>query len=241
MENLPVYIALLFGLSAAVAVYSFYRASRRSATVLYIILAWIAVQTIIGLTGFYTNTNVLPPRFLLLTIPPFALVILLFVFKKGRRFIDSLDIRQLTLLHMIRIPIEVVLLFLFLNKAIPKIMTFEGQNFDIVSGLLSPLVYYFVFVKRRWGNKVLLVYNVVCLALLINIVVTAILALPYPTQRIAFDQPNIGLLYFPFILLPAVVVPLVLLSHLASIRLLVSRSSAADREKSILPATQYFQ
>ncbi|HUQ96495.1 MAG TPA: hypothetical protein VM010_02440, partial [Chitinophagaceae bacterium] len=43
--------------------------------------------------------------------------------------------------------------------------------------------------------------------------------------QLAFDQPDIAVLYFPFVLLPGVVVPVVLLSHLAAIRqLLVKRS-----------------
>jgi hypothetical protein len=239
MENVPVYVALLFGLTTAITVFIFYKASRRSARVLFIILGWLLLQSIVSLTGFYTNTAVLPPRFLLLTIPPLVLIISLFVVKKGRRFIDSLDIKQLTLLHIIRIPVEIVLLFLFLNKAIPKIMTFEGQNFDILSGLLSPVVYYFVFVKRKWGRTALLVWNFLSLALLVNIVTIAVLALPYPIQQLAFDQPNRGLLYFPFVLLPAVVVPLVLFSHLASIRLLVSRSECSGKLRQ--PVIQYFQ
>jgi hypothetical protein len=40
----------------------------------------------------------------------------------------------------------------------------------------------------------------------------------FPFQQFAFDQPNIAVLYFPFIWLPSCVVPLVLLSHLAAIR-----------------------
>jgi hypothetical protein len=59
---------------------------------------------------------------------------------------------------------------------------------------------------------------VICLGLLINIVSNAILSAPFPFQQFAFDQPNIAVLYFPFIWLPCCVVPLVLLSHLAAIR-----------------------
>ncbi|HVF96549.1 MAG TPA: hypothetical protein VM871_04480, partial [Flavisolibacter sp.] len=37
----------------------------------------------------------------------------------------------------------------------------------------------------------------------------------------AFDQPNIAVLYFPFIWLPSFIVPVVLLSHLVCIRQLL--------------------
>jgi hypothetical protein len=59
------------------------------------------------------------------------------------------------------------------------------------------------------------------LGLLINIVVNAALSAPSVVQQFAFEQPNIAILYFPFNLLPAVIVPLVLFSHLAAIRQLL--------------------
>jgi len=103
----------------------------------------------------------------------------------------------------------------------PGLMTFEGRNFDILSGLSAPIVWYFAFVKRRLKKPVLLVWNFLCLGLLINVAVNAVLSAPTRFQQFAFDQPNIALGYFPFLLLPACIVPIVLLSHVASIRLLI--------------------
>jgi hypothetical protein len=67
------------------------------------------------------------------------------------------------------------------------------------------------------------VWNFICLGLLLNIVINAILAAPFPFQQFAFDQPNRGVLYFPFIWLPGFIVPAVLLSHLVNIRQLLSQ------------------
>ncbi|MGR9839057.1 hypothetical protein ACUOH4_26735, partial [Escherichia coli] len=91
--------------------------------------------------------------------------------------------------------------WLFLHKAIPDLMTFEGRNFDIVSGLTAPLVYYFAFIKKRVGRTTLILWNIICLLLVINVVVTSILSSPTSFQQLAFDQPNIGILYSPFVLL----------------------------------------
>jgi hypothetical protein len=68
---------------------------------------------------------------------------------------------------------------------------------------------------------VLLIWNVVCLGLLVNIVVIAILSVPTAFQQFGFDQPNIAIGQFPYVWLPSVVVPIVLLSHLVIIRSLV--------------------
>jgi hypothetical protein len=218
METLPIYISLVFVLVTALTVFLFYKASGNSKTVLLIITGWLAVQTIPGLAGFYLNTGLVPPRFALLLLPPLALIAVLFFTKKGKAFIDGLDLKTLTILHIIRVSVEMVLLWLAIHKTIPYLMTFEGQNFDILSGLSAPVVYYFAFVKKSMGRTALLIWNFICLGLLINVVVRAILAIPSPFQQLAFDQPNIAVAYFPFVWLPACVVPIVLFSHLVAIR-----------------------
>lgn len=228
MEHVPLYISIIFGLITIATVLLFCKAANYSKLTLLILLFWLIVQTFISLSGFYTITTTIPPRFLLLVVPPLLLIAGLFITKKGRRFIDNLDLKTVTILHTIRIGVELVLLWLFLHKTVPQIMTFEGRNFDIVAGLTAPLIFYFGFIKKALGRKIVLIWNFVCLGLLINIVVTAILSAPFPFQKLAFDQPNIAVLYFPFVWLPCCVVPIVLLSHIASIRQLVTNKKKSS-------------
>jgi hypothetical protein len=203
----------------------FIRAANGNKTVLFILVAWLALQGFVGYSGFYTNTKGVPPRFMLSIVPAFVGIILLFATSKGRQFLNRLNLQSLTLLHIVRIPVEMVLFWLFVHKTVPQVMTFEGHNFDILSGITAPIIW---FVTKNNGNRpLLLIWNIVCLGLLLNIVITAVLAAPFNFQQIAFDQPNIAVLYFPFVWLPACVVPLVLLSHLAAIRQLVVTSSKA--------------
>lgn len=218
MENLPLYINLVFGLITILTIWIFYKATHNSKITLLILVIWLAIQTFIGISGFYTVTDILPPRFLLLVLPPLVFILILFATSKGRQFIDSLDTKILVILHIIRIPVELVLFWLFVNNTVPELMTFEGRNYDILSGLSAPVIYYFGFVKKQLNSKMILLWNLICLGLLINIVVLAILSAPFPFQKFAFDQPNIAVLYFPFNWLPACIVPLVLFSHLATIR-----------------------
>ena len=218
MENLPIYISILFGLITLLTVGLFYKATNRSILSLVILLTWLVIQAVIALTNFYTVTDTIPPRFLLLVMPPILFIILLFATNKGRIFIDSLDIKALTLLHIVRVPVEIVLFRLFIYKMIPELMTFEGRNFDVISGISAPLIYYFGFVQKQLSNKIIIIWNVLCLMLLFNIVINAVFSAPFPFQKFAFDQPNIAILYFPFNWLPSCVVPIVLFSHIVAIR-----------------------
>jgi hypothetical protein len=224
MENVFSFSASLFALTVALSIYLFYKAAHHSKTALFVLLGWALLQSAVGLGGFYTKTAGLPPRIMLTVVPTIIAMIFLFVTGKGRVFIDGLDKGMLTLLSVVRIPVEIVLFLLFTSGSVPKLMTFEGANFDVLSGISAVLVYFLVFRKKVWGNKALLIWNFICLALLINIVVIAVLSVPSDLQRLSFEQPNIAVLYFPFVLLPAVVVPLVLFSHLASIRQLLKKN-----------------
>ena len=213
-------MSLLFELTVAITIYLFYRATPSSKIFLAIVIAWVVIQAILGLSGFYYLSKDVPPKLPLLVGPPTVLIIMLFLIKKGRLFIDGLSIANLTLVHSVGLFVELVLYFLFVYKYVPKAMTFEGSNFDILSGLSAPIVYYFGFVKNGLNRGILIAWNIICLVLLINAARLAVLSMPN-FGLIGAEQPDIALGLFPFILLPAVIVPLVLFAHLASIRNLV--------------------
>ena len=223
MESLSPSVYIIFGANFFLAVWLFMKAAHYARPVLVIITLWTILQSAVGLSGFYSDIHTMTGRFPLLAFPPLIFLLFLFVTPKGRAFIDGLSIGGLTIFHIIRIPVEIVLFFLFVDHAIPKAMTFEGANFDILSGLSAPLIYYFGFVKKRLGKPVLIAWNIVCILLLLNVVRIAALSLPARFHQFGFEQPNIAVGYFPFLLLPSCLVPLVLFSNLAAIRQLMTK------------------
>lgn len=226
LNNLPAYIAILFGATTLAVVYIFYSAIKNKAgTVLTIVVSWLILQVVLTLNGFYTNIHPTPQKMLLVGFPPIATIFTLFLTQSGRKFVDSLSPEKLTWLHTSRIAVEIVLYFLFVHKAIPQLMTFEGRNFDIIAGITAPVVAWFGFKKQKLSRFIIIVWNIICLLLVLNITINAVLSLPTPFQQFAFDQPNIAVIYFPFVWLPAFVVPVVIFSHIAVIRKLVNKNS----------------
>jgi len=223
IEQLPLYVSLLFILTALVTAWLLLRSIGRSESaslparlLLFLIPFWFVLQGILGVGDFYHFVDAVPPRVFLFGILPVLLLIAsYFVF--FRKFVEGLSLRALTILHVIRIPVELVLLFLFQSGQVPQIMTFEGRNFDILSGLTAPVIYFLAFRKARPNKTILITWNLVALGLLFNIVSIAILSMKSPLQKLAFDQPDVALGYFPFIWLPTIVVPIVLFSHLAAL------------------------
>jgi hypothetical protein len=222
MENIPLYISLVFIATAIFTLFFLYRAGNKSTIILLVALLWMVLQSVIAATGFYQQTTTVPPRFLLTILPSLILILALFLTRRGKKWINSFNTTWLTHLHIVRIPVELVLLWLFMYQQLPQLMTFEGRNFDILSGITAPFVAFFGYKKLKLNTVILLAWNFICLALLLNIVIIAVLSAPFPFQQLAFNQPNVAILHFPFVLLPSFIVPVVLFSHLVCIRKLTN-------------------
>lgn len=235
IEGVPSYVSPMFIATTFLTVgFLFYAIKRASAetlpgrSVLFLTAFWMLFTGAIAIGGFYQVTDALPPRiFIFGALPAILVGIALVIFFPA--FIKSLPLTILTLLHLIRIPIELVLYWLAHSGSIPTAMTFEGNNFDILSGITAPIIYFLAFRGGKTNRWLLIAWNIAALLLLINIVTTAILAFPSPMQQIAFDQPNRAVMYFPFIWLPAVVVPIVFFAHIAAFRKLFSSPDTEAR------------
>jgi hypothetical protein len=219
LTNIPGSVIATFLLTVVLTFFLFVNATGNKVIVAIILLVWLTITGILSFREVFQNTDSVPPRLLLVMTPAILFIILLLVTKRGRRFTDNLDLKKLTLLHIVRIPVEIVLYLLAAHKLVPGLMTFAGRNFDILSGITAPVMYFFCFRNSQLKNRsLLLVWNFISLALLLNIIINALLSAPFPIQQFAFDQPNIAVLYFPFTWLPCFIVIIVLYSHLAAIR-----------------------
>ena len=223
LNSLPFFVTIIFIATVLLTFFLFSKATDNNKTVAITSAGWLLLNAALALGGYYKNTSTTPPHFFLAIMPPLVVMVLVFTTRKGKQLVSDTDIRMLTLLSVVRIPVEIVLYWLFLNKAVPELMTFAGRNFDIISGLTSPVVYFLCFKGKVVRNKkILLVWNFISLLLLLNIVINAVFSAPFSFQQFAFDQPNIAVLYFPFVWLPCYIVMVVLFSHLVSIKKLTS-------------------
>jgi 4-amino-4-deoxy-L-arabinose transferase-like glycosyltransferase len=224
MNYLPLPIVVFFLGVTALALFLFGRAVRGSKSAIVVSVAWMVLQSAVALSGFYLFTNTVPPHFILAVAPPIILIAGLFLTQAGRSFVDRMDLKWCILVHTIRIFVEVTLYWLFLYKQVPALMTFEAGNLDILAGLTVPFVWW-AFNTGKIGRRGLFIWNALGLLSVLNALGRAMLSAPFRFQRFAFDQPTFAILHFPFVLLPAFIVPAVLLCHFAVFRKLTSPMS----------------
>lgn len=232
IETVPGYVSITFILTTFLTVGFLLHAVKQTvyettpAKILIFLLAfWILFQGLLALSGFHQKPDTFPPRIILFGVLPALLLITAYFIFFRQNFIEKLPLKILTILHVVRIPVELVLLWLFQNQLVPQSMTFEGRNFDILSGFTAPIIYLLAFRGGKINRLLLVVWNVFALILLFNIVVTAILAFPAFNPNTTPELQNRAVTFFPYVWLPTVIVPIVFFSHLASLWKLYKNSA----------------
>ncbi len=226
IKDLPTWVNALFLLSFFLCLVFFFFANNRPLRLSLLLLLWCGIHSILAHKGFYLNTEANPPRFALVLIPSMLLVVIGLLPRSRKWFLKNRNIQFSTSLHSVRIGVELVLYGLFLHKMVPELMTFSGRNFDILAGLSALIILILINLKRiNW--QALIIWNLMGLALVCFILVNGILSAELPFQQFAFDQPNRGIAYFPFILLPAFIVPVVIWTHLSDLVVLFHKKEDA--------------
>lgn len=220
IQDLPLYVYLVFFGALFLAIYMFYLATYKNKIIIGAVIIIGIFHSVLAVYGFYENTDTVPPRLLMVLIPNIIIILVAVFSTKMQAWMQSLSFKHLTFLHSVRVPVELVIYWIFVAGYMPRLMTFEDGNLDILIGIAAPVVGFFSFRGKQMNKKALWILNIASIIFLVNIVVRAVLSAPGILQTLAYDQPNTGILYFPFVLLPGIIVPLVLLSNIAGFFLL---------------------
>jgi hypothetical protein len=215
-----VFVATVVGVAAVI----FYGLARegRLAVALGVLALWLVPPAVAARAGVLDRyDSVPPPVFLMVATYTVATSALAFS-RLGDRLIVSLGLAGVIGLQGFRIAVEWVLHRLYLDGAIPVQMTYAGRNFDIVSGVTGAALGLWLLLGRPVSKGVAAAWNVLGLALLVNIVTIAILSTPVPFRAFMNEPANRLPGVFPFVWLPMFLVQVALLGHLLVFRMLRS-------------------
>jgi hypothetical protein len=190
---------------------------------IFSLIGWFIVVAALSLSGFIQDFTSLPPKFLIVIIIPLIAIIIITFSKTLKEILGVIPPQHIIRLQVFRVFVELLLWFLFIKNVVPVQMTFEGRNFDVLAGLTSIIVAYLAY-KNHLSKTVLVIWNVLCLGLLINIVAIALLSAPTPFRVFMNEPANTIVAYFPVVLLPAFLVPLAYGLHFFSLRQLLLKS-----------------
>lgn len=185
-------------------------------TVLGLII-WCVFVSAWSMSGRMADFSMFPFNVMPIIAIPLITVIIITFSKTFKEIIIHIPQQNLIRLQSFRIFVEVLLWALFIANIAPVQMTFEGRNFDVLSGI-SALIIAYLIAKNSISKTVLVIWNYACLGLLINIVGVALLSMPTPFQVFMNKPVNTVVTQFPISLLPGLLVPLAYALHFFSLR-----------------------
>jgi hypothetical protein len=198
-------------------------ARRRRAAL--VVGAWLIVTGAAAANGALASFERTPPPVMAVVALSAVMSTAFALSGAGRLVAHALPVSMLVGFHAFRLPLELILHRLGYEGVLPIQMTFDGMNFDIVTGASAVAVALWASTGSM-PRAVLWLWNLVGLALLATIVTIAILSTPMPFRVFMNDPANTIITTFPWIWLPAVLVQAAWIGHLLLFRRLLARERA---------------
>jgi hypothetical protein len=186
--------------------------------------AWVSYATALGYLGtrlFPAGASRLP---MLLAVPAVGLVVFCARSHFAGQLARTIPPYALIGLESFRIGVELFLHQLWVLGLVPKMLTYDGANFDLLIGLSAPIVAWLLSTKRL-APRVAIAWNLLGIAMLANVVVRSVLTTPGPTHLLITDVANRAVTHFPYTFIPGLLAPIAVLLHLLAIRGLRSTQS----------------
>lgn len=187
----------------------------------FFIGGYLLLMGMLALDQYFADFRGTPPHIAFAVIVAFLGASAISFHPVTLRWVREFPQRWLIGLQSFRVIIEIQLYFLFTAGFLPKAMTFEGQNFDILVGLSAPLVAWMVHRAHRQkldARKLVTAWNILGMLMITNILVRGILSMPTKFQIFTDKPDSIGMTFFPWIWLPTFVIPFAYMLHILSLR-----------------------
>jgi hypothetical protein len=179
---------------------------------------WLLLIGLAASSGAFRDFHAMPPRFAFALVPAFVAMLVIGFSGVALRIAETLPHHAILFAQSFRIAMEWILWDLFRHGAMPRVMSFEGRNFDILVGLSALLLAVLWQRGVSRSRAVLRVWNWVGIAVLALTVSQGLLSAPTPFRQL-FEPVSTAIVgEFPFIWLPAFVVQFAFLLHILSLR-----------------------
>ena len=176
-----------------------------------------------ALSGWLARFDLRPPPMVLWFMAVLGTATVAALGPFGKRVAAGLPFGALITFQAFRLPLELVMHQAAEDGLMPTVMSFEGYNFDILSGLGAAVVGPLAWLGKapRW---LLVAWNALGMALLFAIALIATLASPV-IRAFGDDQLNVWVTRFPYCWM-AVMVAAALFGHLLVARKLLAQGGS---------------
>lgn len=206
------------------------RRKRFGSRMIILPIIWGLLISIWSVSGRMSDFSIFPLNFMPVILIPVIVAVIWISSSQVTEILQHIPPANIIQLQSFRFFVEILLWLLFIENIVPVQMTFEGRNFDILAGISAPVIAYMAS-RGKISRGGLIFWNIVCLGLLLNIVITAILSTPSPWRVFMNEPANFVVTYFPVSWLPGFLVPLAYYLHFLSLKQLLRMPISISTEK----------
>jgi hypothetical protein len=181
-------------------------------------VVWMAATWAAAASGVLRNWDRVPPPFAVLVLAIVALSIAIAFSSLGKRLAHVVPLWALVGIQAFRLPLELAMHEMYERGIMPEQMSYSGRNFDILTGMTA-IVVAVALRTGRGGRGLATAWNVLGLALVLNVVIVAVVSTP-AFRYFGDERLNVWVTYPPYVWLPAVMVPAAVAGHLVVFRAL---------------------
>lgn len=189
-----------------------------------IFVALVGISLTAGASGKLSEFDRLPPPmvgfFLFLIAAAFGIAFSRF----GTLLVKHTPMALLIGFQGFRILAEAVIYAGLREGIAPVQMSFEGYNFDILTGVTAPIVA--VLLWKRENRTLAYAWNMLGVATLVVIAFIAFTSMPLPIR--IFDQLNLWVTRAPHVMLPGVLVVAAMTGHILAFRKLATEGRVRE-------------
>ncbi|OIQ15809.1 MAG: hypothetical protein BM557_10955 [Flavobacterium sp. MedPE-SWcel] len=159
-------------------------------------------------------------------IAPVFLFTIIFMYKnRNSSVLDKLPTHVPIFYQSFRAFIEVLFYFTFTQGILPKQVTFDGYNYDVLLGI-SAIFMGFYAMRKNASKKLLIVWNIIGIGIVLFAAFIFITSFYVPSvwgESTEFISQEFN--QFPFLLLPTFLMPSAIFVHILSITQLRKQSN----------------
>jgi hypothetical protein len=212
---------LVFVVVAVIGVSAAYLPRRTSFAIVTGLAIWLVYVGLFSSLGYMRDLSLRPPGILWVVGPVILFVVFVVVrFNIGARVAAAIPLWLLLGFESFRIGVELLVHRLWEDGLVPKLLTYEGGNVDMVFGLSAPIIAW-IATTGRLGLRLAMGWNVLGLLSLASVTASAVLT--GPIKLISTEVPTVAMGFFPYTFIPGFLVPLAVTLHALAIRAIAAR------------------
>ena len=181
---------------------------------------WLVYVGLFSSLGYMRDPSLRPPGILWVVGPVVLFVVFVVRSNIAARVAAAIPLWLMLGFGSFRIGVELLVHRLWEDGLVPKLLTYEGGNVDMIIGLSAPIIAW-IATRGRPGLRLAMGWNVLGLLSLANVTASAVLT--GPIKLISTEVPTVAMGFFPYAFIPGFFVPLAVTLHVLAIRAIAAR------------------